>query len=508
MTPEPAERPRGRSPEPDARLNSMFAALVVLAAIAVVLLLADASWQLPGVILLASGGACWIVYNAGERARRRDLREVERMLIELAPPEQPDQPTEGEAHLPRVLARLATVGQRLGRRVDELQRERDAMRQTIDAADVPVLVVEPGGRVSLANRRALGLFAPGRRAVVGTPIDDLFAREEILSLRDQAAAGTPAEARVRMVFEHEPRYFDVRAAPLARGSQPEHGSVVLTLTDVTQLATTLQLKTDFAANASHELRTPLALIRGATETLDAGADDAEDELSARMRTIIRNNVGRLEEIINDLLDLSRLEAPQGEPQSEPVAASAVADRLGELFAGPAAEASVTLRFDLDPALERMYIDPKLLEMILRNLVDNAIKFARPETEVVVWGRPGEVGTRPGAVTPHPSRLSLAGARFRVIDKGLGIPLKHQNRIFERFYQVDGSRDGAGRRGSGLGLAIVKHALLRLGGRIEVDSVWQEGTTMRLEIPHCVATPERKADATAPTDTGMIGGNGL
>ena len=104
---------------------------------------------------------------------------------------------------------------------------------------------------------------------------------------------------------------------------------------------------------------------------------------------------------------------------------------------------------------------------------------------------------PDAFSPAPDAPAL-GARFRVVDKGQGIPLADQQRIFERFYQVDTSRDGgARRRGTGLGLAIVKHALRRLGGRISVESVWQQGTTMTFEIPRCVIVgpaPDRQEPA--------------
>jgi signal transduction histidine kinase len=127
-------------------------------------------------------------------------------------------------------------------------------------------------------------------------------------------------------------------------------------------------------------------------------------------------------------------------------------------------------------------DPKLLDLVLRNLVDNATKFAFEKTAIVV-----------GAEL-MPQTSGSPGVRFSVVDRGIGIPLAHQQRIFERFYQADTARTGEGGkpstdvnipRGTGLGLAIVKHALKNLDGSIRVESVWKQGTTMIVEIPGCV-----------------------
>lgn len=199
-------------------------------------------------------------------------------------------------------------------------------------------------------------------------------------------------------------------------------------------------------------------------------------MRARLSEMIATNVGRLEDLVRDLLDLSRLESPDQTPQTSPVRASEVASGLRELFA-PALEArGLTLRFDLDPALERMDTDPRLLQIILRNLVENSTKFAFDRTEIVVTGR---------ALRPREGR-PRGDAVWTVTDRGIGIPIEHQQRIFERFFQVDGARSGEPtKRGTGLGLAIVKHAVRTLGGSIDVESVWKKGTTMTVKLPACV-----------------------
>jgi signal transduction histidine kinase len=145
-----------------------------------------------------------------------------------------------------------------------------------------------------------------------------------------------------------------------------------------------------------------------------------------------------------------------------------------MFSDACALRGVGLLFELDPALEHLMTDRLLLMLIAKNLVENAAKFAREGTDIRVVG---EVVATPGA--------PMDTMRLRVIDRGVGIRLAEQQRIFERFYQVDPARSGSAERGSGLGLAIVKHAAKLLEGTVGVESVWGQGTTMTTEIPSCV-----------------------
>jgi two-component system phosphate regulon sensor histidine kinase PhoR len=139
-----------------------------------------------------------------------------------------------------------------------------------------------------------------------------------------------------------------------------------------------------------------------------------------------------------------------------------------------------LAFESTPKAIALHTDRKLLMLILRNLVDNATKFANEHTSVRVIA---QVLPPAGNTLRGPPRGTL---RIKVVDTGLGIPIEHQQRIFERFYQVESSRTGlTARRGTGLGLAIVKHAVKDLGGTIKIESVWKQGTTMSVEVPGCV-----------------------
>lgn len=367
------------------------------------------------------------------------------------------------------------------RRHDE---EISSLVARLDAVDTPVIATDESGRVASMNRAAEQLFETGPRRSPGTPLDNLFASAGLLDLHARAARGEACRGRMRITLAGQARIHEVSAVPVRPDTDDENNSdpanqterlgVVLTLRDVHELAQTLRLRTDFAANASHELRTPIASIRAAIETLGGHAAD-DPEMQKRLLGMIENNTARLEEMVDDLLDLSRLESDERPIKTDSFRGDELAETLASMFAGTGEARGVTLELAFDPALANMRTDRKLVMLVLRNLVDNAIKFAFENTAVRVTAEviPGKAG-------------SLNGARFRVADRGAGIPLKHQQRVFERFFQVDESRTRLdGRRGSGLGLAIVRHALRRLEGSIDVDSVWREGTTMTVEIPGCV-----------------------
>ncbi|MFG0306266.1 MAG: sensor histidine kinase [Phycisphaerales bacterium JB040] len=389
---------------------------------------------------------------------------------------------------------------------DRLTRDRDGaleeardFRAILDAVPTPILVVRPSGRVSTANPGAARLLSRRPGEIRGRELEDLLPQEELLALFDQARAGTPARARLRLVLKDRTRYFDVTARLTEAPATEDHTPVVVIgLEDVTTLAESVQLKSDFAANASHELRTPIAAIRGAVDTLAVAMDDRE--MVERLAAIIARHAVRLEEMVKDLLDLSRLESADSPSQAEPVDLDALVARLDAHAEGTRAERDVELRFELHEDLRRLYLEERLLELILRNLIENAGKFAHEHTTVRVVGEPADVAPAPqDPDAPAPINLdpSLPGVRFRVIDRGQGIPLKHQARVFERFFQVDPGRDARRQhRGTGLGLAIVKHAVRRLAGRVDIQSVLHEGTTVTVEIPHCIR-PEEYAESRLP-----------
>jgi len=359
----------------------------------------------------------------------------------------------------------------------------ELLADLIDSADIPIVATDADGCVVHINRRGRTVLGISN-AMLGRAFDELMTQDSLHKLEALARALEPGHAHLSIPIDGEMHEFDVSADPV------EHsGGAVLTFRDITELSRAMTLKADFVANASHELRTPIASIKGAAETL-SGPARSDPQMSDRLIGMITSNAERLEQLAGDLLDLSKLEAENQPSQIEPVDLGSLVEMVLKEYAPLADRREIVLVNSIGGGLEHMLSDPMLLTLMLRNLIQNAIKFAHEHTKVRVVGRACEIS--PDRTATVPTALSRPrGVVLEVIDRGIGIPLAHQQRIFERFYQVDDARAGSGvTRGTGLGLAIVKHASKRLGGAVSIESVYQSGTTVRIELPGCVdAAPE-------------------
>ncbi|MBL4590898.1 MAG: hypothetical protein JKY96_02945 [Phycisphaerales bacterium] len=354
----------------------------------------------------------------------------------------------------------------------------------LNASDIPIIVVQ-GETIILANRAAELTFG-GDRALTNTALDELITHQSVLDLASRAINGESGHTRIAMPIAGQGHDFDVAVDPL----ESELGCV-LTFRDITELANAVALKADFASNASHELRTPIASIRGAVDTLmDTG--EPTEAMRERMLAMIARNASRLELLVNDLLDLSRLESPDSPPGREQIAlADLVADTSDE-FSAICARRSVTIEPEIENGLEVIASDPVLVKLIVRNLIENAAKFTKEDTSVRVQFSIEEIIADPQSKLPqapdHPR-----GLQIRVRDKGVGIAIAEQQRIFERFYRINEPTNTPAERGTGLGLAIVKHACKRLGGSISVRSVYGQGTTMIVDLPNCVGADHQSTN---------------
>ncbi len=460
-----------------------------------------------GVVLLAAGlasaallpgprwlsGALALVLGAlaaglflGARVNRRELRHaaLRRRLARMARGPGADA---GDEDQPSSGRDLDTLEQCLADAAARAVEHRRRLLALVDAVDAPVVATDERGLVTLCNHAAESLVGTRAEKLLGRPVDEAFTQADLLRLHASARSGRSGQERVRIARPDGVAVFEASATAVPAAAPPDAAPslfpVVITLRDVTELSRSIQVKSDFVANASHELRTPIAALRIAVETLQSEASE-DAAMRERLIGVIEGNTNRLEEMVRDLLDLSRLESPEVPVRVGPVAASDLRDALAPLFETICRERALTLTFDLAPGLEHMRTDRDLLTLILKNLVENATKFAYERTEVRVVGRAVPGATPDGQRSHDAARPQEARAvRFDVIDQGIGIPLSQQQRIFERYYQVDPARTGsAPRRGSGLGLAIVKHAVRTLGGTIRVHSVWKQGTTMTVELP--------------------------
>ncbi len=358
------------------------------------------------------------------------------------------------ALLRRERARVRTEARERARREDEFRRELAAAEDARRSADLVlssmedgVLLFGPDGGTRLAN--------PAVEAHLGVRPASV---EALLPLGLRHLAERAATNRAVLVVEVETgspaRTLRGFAAPA------RDGSVVLVIRDITETRRLDRVRRDFVANASHELKTPAASIQAAAETIRTAA--AEDpSVIPRFASQLEREAARLSRIVSDLLDLSRLES--GSVLDETVALDAIVRDEGERFEEPAAEAGVGLSVTA-AAVPRVRGSARDLALLVRNLVDNAIRYTAPGGKVQV------------ELTSDDGEVVLA-----VADTGLGIPHRDLPRIFERFYRVDRARSRE-TGGTGLGLSIVKHVAENLGGRIEVTSELGRGTRFEVHIP--------------------------
>jgi len=342
--------------------------------------------------------------------------------------------------------------------LDSLRADRDRLAGILEGLGDGLLALDADGRVLLVNEAAramLGLAGdvPGR--ALTDVVDSVALHDAIFELK----RGSQSDTREIEIAGPELRRFLLRVSPLPGD---ERGSVFM-FHDVTDLRQLETVRRDFVANVSHELRTPVTAIRGATETLLSGAI-ADPTATARFVEIIDRNSRRLVRLVEDLLDLSRIESRQLELGLEPLDVREVAVHAVGLIERAAEDRGVRLVVDFSRDLPRAKANRRALEQVLSNLLDNGVKYAGPGATVTVYGE-----------------VKGDHIRIRVDDTGPGIEKQHLPRLFERFYRVDAGRSRE-MGGTGLGLAIVKHLVESMRGRIAVKSAPGRGASFRFTLP--------------------------
>jgi signal transduction histidine kinase len=249
---------------------------------------------------------------------------------------------------------------------------------------------------------------------------------------------------------------------LLTGHPLAQGGAVLVLHDVTDLKRLETVRRDFVANVSHELKTPLTVIRGYAETLQSG--DPPPELRAQFLDTVLANARRMQQLVDDLLDLSRIESGSWRPEPVAVPLEPLARDVWSQVARGSRGVGRAVQVECGPGAETVHADPEALRQVLTNILDNAVRHTPPGGTVTVCAT-------------HES----GGTRLDISDTGPGIPSDHLPRIFERFYRVDPARSRE-LGGTGLGLSIVKHLVEAHGGRVEARSQLGAGTTITAIFP--------------------------
>lgn len=334
--------------------------------------------------------------------------------------------------------------------------EEARLRTILDSMVEAVFVTDDKGRVTLTNRALDDIISRDVRGRRGKNV--IKSKELRIAIRRARKKHEATDVELETEIGDRMHTFHAQVSPL-----PGEAGVVTVLHDVTTLKDSDRLRRDFVANASHELRTPLTAIRGFAETLIDGA--AEDPVARErfLDAIFRHTI-RLQRLAEDLTALSQVESPQHDWESTAIDIGIVCRESTSSLESFARKKGITIELEVPEAPVIATLSGRGLDHVLLNLIENAIKYSPEGSRVRV------------VVAQDDEQVSI-----EVIDQGAGIPQKHQQRIFERFYRVDKGRS-RDEGGTGLGLSIAKNLAQRMGGAIDLTSEIGEGSTFRVTLP--------------------------
>ncbi len=417
-------------------------------------------WWTPLILVAAALAVAWgwiMVYRPLLQVRRlvKDLAEgrISRGFV-----------ARGSLGLEEIIMDLDRVSGRLQGISSQAERGRFSLEALLTSLSEGVVVTDLEGRVRLVNRSFLDMFGlrenPMGRTMMETVRDPEVAAAVETTFRE--GNGGSLEVRREAPEGGEARTLAVNFAPIAEGNG-ERAGVVTVFYDLSKIRRLETVRQEFVSNLSHELRTPLSILAGYLETMEdpsvlRGAEGRE------VMQVLRRNCERLTLLVNDLMELSRIESGRIAIQPQPRKPREVLDEVKEDWKRAFAGKKVRLEVECAEPLPEVKSDPLRTGQIFANLMDNALRFA-PQGSRVILG------------------ASAKGrwVEFSVQDEGEGIPPDKLGRIFERFFRVDEGRT-RDRGGTGLGLSIVKHLVQLHGGEVQVESQMGIGTKILFSIP--------------------------
>ncbi|HEY7915635.1 MAG TPA: ATP-binding protein [Acidimicrobiales bacterium] len=396
------------------------------------------------VFALVAAAAVVLAARSGRRAGRRALQQRLTALSNRLGVEPPD-----EGGVEPVLMHLERVTGEASEAVTEASSDAIRLRRALDTLPQGVIVCDENGDVAFRNARAVGLMSNRH--------GDALAAQAVTDLLEGAWADGSAE-RTLDLYGPPRQTLVVRTGLIDDGRRPL--GVIAVIEDVSERRRLEEIRRDFVANVSHELKTPMGALGLLAETLTVEPDPV---VAQRLASRIHTEAFRVSRIIDDLLDLSRIESEE-DPPREPIYVNLVMAEAIERVRSAAEQRSITIELNEPNPPVHVIGDRRQLVSAIHSLLENAVSFSYEESVVRVAGSraDGEV-------------------KLAVTDTGVGIPARDLERIFERFYRVDHgrSRDSGG---TGLGLSIVRHVASNHQGRVEVDSQEGEGSTFTLVLP--------------------------
>jgi len=365
----------------------------------------------------------------------------------------------GGAQAQRIGLRLEKIFRDLTDLNKELAKRESGMQTIFSAMQDALLVVDSSRRVILTNQTFRKLFALPEISM-GTPLLEIVRHATLDGAIADAFRGSES---VRSELTLDGSQIELHAVATRNDAGEITGALVL-FHDITGLKKLDQIRRDFVANVSHELRTPLSILRGYIETLLDNPKSSPEEFS-RILGVMERHSKRLDLLAQDLLTLAQLESAKPSLQ---LANVDLLELFGEVIPDwekKLATKQLNLIVDVPPDLPTVRADRVRLEEALYNLLDNAVKYSRENSDIRLAARQRD------------NEIVLS-----VSDDGIGISKEDLPRIFERFYRADKARTHDNIRGTGLGLAIVKHVAQLHGGRVDAESEIEKGTTIRVVLP--------------------------
>lgn len=410
-----------------------------------------------------------------ERTTRplRALTEATRRITEGETDVHPLPTTTDEVgELTRAVNQMA---ERLQDQIKDIETERGKLSAILRQMTSAVIMVDPHGRVRLLNAIAESMFGVEEAENLGKSLVEVLRHHQLVELWQTCKASKESQA-LALELSSKRLFIQAIASPL---DGLLAGHVLLVFQDMTRVRRLETVRQDFISNISHELRTPLASLKALTETLLDGALD-DPPAAHRFLTRIETEVDSLTQIVQELLELSRIESGRVPIQFQQFDPKKLVNSARERLRLQAERAELDVVTEFAPDLPHVMADPPRMEQVLINLIHNAIKFTP------------KGGTITLHVTPsHNARTGNDEVIFAVQDTGVGIPADDLPRIFERFYKADRSRSGGG---TGLGLAIARHLVEAHKGRIWAESIERKGSTFYFSL----LAAEEKKNGVAPS----------
>ena len=386
------------------------------------------------------------------RSIARPLTGITAAARAIAAGSPPRFPRSGVPDIDALVQALRQMHRQLADRFDELRREQAETSALVESMVEGVIAADERGRIATANPAARRLL--GYDQLDALPdLAELFRVKAAREVVDAVLAGAPVQDRE---VELDGRSVLLNARPLPAGG------AVLVMHDLTELRRLEAIRRDFVANVSHELKTPLTSISGYAETLLSLPPDPE--MGRVFLGTILGNARRMQRLVDDLLDLSRIESGRWQPtRAEVDVSTAARESWTEVSARPESQA-IEFTVEVEPGAEKLCADLDALRQVLTNLMENSLRH-----------------TPAGGAIACLARREGNGIAIAIRDNGAGITREHLPRIFERFYRADASRSRE-EGGTGLGLAIVKHLVEAHGGRVAAESERGRGTTVTCWFP--------------------------